>query len=314
LPQVFEDSGISLVEGGLYTISFQLVETRNHVDFVRNADILRRSTSFSAFSPLSDAAPPNVSLPTIIDGVYNFNISEVGPNSITFIDPPVAIGYDYAVGPGDPNFKTVRLPKIGDGFYDLYVWNGTGYDYHATIGADIDFDFIVPSGVGVSRFRVLGIEPSAALDPANPTAFVTGLKFVTTGHFTGTMTPIVSETIAIQLKPGTGPNCINPKSKGNVPVAILGSSVEVETIDRSTLVIDKDSNPVTPGVVPIKTSLSDVDGDGKVDLVLHFDTQQLSNNGLLVNGQPLYITGQFLDGKLLIGSDVMFLSSGSTCK
>jgi hypothetical protein len=43
LPQIFPDSGLSLVDGGLYTINFQIVETRNHVPFVRNSDILRRS-------------------------------------------------------------------------------------------------------------------------------------------------------------------------------------------------------------------------------------------------------------------------------
>ena len=314
LPLIFPDSGLSLIEGGLYTIGFQIVETRNHVPFVRNSDILRRSNSFFAFSPLPTSAPPNVALPTVVDGVYNFKISQVGPDSVTFIDPPVATGYEYAIGAGDPNFKTVRLPKAGDNLYDVYIWNGSSYDFHATIGSDINFDFIVPGGVGVSRFRVLGIEPSAGLDPANPTAFITGLKFVSTGQFTGTMTPIVSETVTTELKPGTGPACINPKSKGNVPFAILGSSVDVKSIDRGTLQIDDDSNPVTAGVAPIKSSFEDVDSDGKVDLVLHFDTQQLSNAGLLIDGQTLYITGQFSDGDLFVGSDVMFLSAGPICK
>lgn len=46
---------------------------------------------------------------------------------------------------------------------------------------------------GVDRFRVLGIESSAGLDPNNVTAFVTGLAFVTDGQFTGTMTPIIAQ-------------------------------------------------------------------------------------------------------------------------
>jgi hypothetical protein len=39
LPQPFPDSGLSLVDGGLYTINFQVVESRNHVQFLSNADI-----------------------------------------------------------------------------------------------------------------------------------------------------------------------------------------------------------------------------------------------------------------------------------
>ncbi len=46
-----------------------------------------------------------------------------------------------------------------------------------------------PSG-GIDRFRVLGIETDAMLDPGNAAAFVTGLTFASAGRFTGTMTPI----------------------------------------------------------------------------------------------------------------------------
>ena len=196
LPPVFPDSGLSLVDGGLYTINFQLVETRNHVPFVRNADILRRSSSFFAFSPLPASAPPNVALPTISGGSFHFTIGNVGPNSVTFIDPPVAVGYDYATGPGDPNFKSVLLPQVGNNLFDLHLWNGSSYVFHATVQSGIEFSF--PSG-GVNRFRVLGIEAGAGLDPNNATAFITGLRFVSTGQFTGTMTPIVAEAFCSVL-------------------------------------------------------------------------------------------------------------------
>jgi hypothetical protein len=314
LPPVFEDSGLSVVNGGLYTIGFQLVETRNHVPFVSNANILRRSNSFFSFSLLPDSAPPHVALPTSIDGVYNFKITQVGPDSVTFIDPPVAIGYDYATGTGDPNFKTVRLPNAGDNLFDLYIWNGSSYDFHATVGSNVDFDFLIPGGAGVNRFRVLGIEPAAGLDPGNATAFITGLKFVSTGQFTGTMAPIVSETVDMELKPGSGPDCINPNSKGNVPVAIYGDSVNVNQINLSSLAIDDDSNPFTAGVAPVKTAFADVDGDGAIDLVLHFNTQQLGSAGLLGDSKTLQITGLLNDGTLINASDVMLLSNSSACR
>ena len=51
------------------------------------------------------------------------------------------------------------------------------------------FDF---TGGGVDRFRVLGIEPSAGLDPTDVQAFVTEIGFTGNGRFTGRMTPITT--------------------------------------------------------------------------------------------------------------------------
>jgi hypothetical protein len=43
---------------------------------------------------------------------------------------------------------------------------------------------------GVDRFRILGIEASAGLDPADVTAFATGLWFTGTGPVTLRQVPI----------------------------------------------------------------------------------------------------------------------------
>ncbi len=190
--------------GGNYSFSVQLIDTRGDpAVFVannNNAEILRRSSSYFNFSPLDSNAPPNVYLPTVVDGVYNFSITEVGPNSITFIDPFVAIGYDYATAEGDPNFASVLLPTgIGDNLFDLYLWDGlqfadSGIDLMG--GSQYFFD-----AVGLSRFSIRGIETSAALDPNNVTAFITGLTFVREGEFNGTMTPITAEVSVPE--PGT---------------------------------------------------------------------------------------------------------------
>jgi hypothetical protein len=186
--------GGSLVRLNDYSINFQVIETRNHVSFAsnNNALILRRSSSFFAFTPNTAAgAPPNVHLPQVgpdtnpndnLGPVYVFTIQSVGPNSVTFIDPVVAVGYEYAIGLGDPNFASVLLPDIGDGVYDVFFDN-----LHHTVLAEQQFFF--PQG-GVPSFSVLGIEPSAGLDPNNVNAFITGLTFVSEGSFTGTMTPL----------------------------------------------------------------------------------------------------------------------------
>jgi hypothetical protein len=192
-------SGLSLSPGGQYSINFQLIETRNHVPFTNNnAQILRRSSSFFAFTPTSPGTP-EVHLPQVgpdpnpndnRGAPYVFRLEIPGPDSVIFIDPVVAVGYDYAIGPGDPNFASVVLPPVGDGVFEVLV---NGEPHTVLAGAQ----FFFPPG-GVPAFGVRGIEVSAGLDPADVTAFVTGLTFVQAGEFSGTMTPILASTVGLE--------------------------------------------------------------------------------------------------------------------
>jgi hypothetical protein len=124
------------------------------------------------------------------NGAYIFNTAVI-PNVPIFIDPLLATGYQYATGAGDPNFSTVVLPiGIGDSLYTIMV-NGISFE---VAGGQL-FDFLAHGFAdGVSEFSVTGIETSAQLDPLNVGAFVTELTFVSAGQFTGTQTPLVSES------------------------------------------------------------------------------------------------------------------------
>ncbi len=187
LPSLMNGNNQPLDTGGNYTIGLQLIETRGHVAFTNNnAQILRRSNSFFAFTPLTGNVPDDIALPTVVNGVYNFNVASVGPGSITFIDPFVAVGYDYAVGAGDPNFASVVLPDIGDGQFTLAFTDAGGAQ---TVSVAHGQQYFFGQG-GTGAFRVTGIETDAMLDPADATAFITGLTFSKAGAFTGTMTPI----------------------------------------------------------------------------------------------------------------------------
>ncbi len=193
-------SGLALATGGNYTINFQLIDTRGDAPFTNNnAQILRRSNSFFSFTPLAAGAPLSVHLPTVDAGVYNFAVESVGPSSTTFIDPLVAIGYQYAIGAGDPNFRSVLLPDIGDGQYTLSFNTLAGAQ---SVGLNQGVQFFFPEG-GVGAFTVTGIETSAMLDPANATAFITGLTFSAAGSFTGTMTPMTVEVAVAVPEPET---------------------------------------------------------------------------------------------------------------
>lgn len=122
---------------------------------------------------------------TTSGGAYTFSVAVV-PDVPIFIDPPVAVGYDYAIGKGDPWIAKVQLPiGVGDSVYGLKVG---GRKFVVTGGEWFDFRAHgFPQGV--TDFRVGCIELGAALDPANPQAFPTGLSFVAAGRFTGTQKP-----------------------------------------------------------------------------------------------------------------------------
>ena len=187
--------------GGNYVFQFEVIDRRDgqQLPTSNNADILTRSSSYFDFSPPGGGAPPVIQLPTIdASGVYHFNVGSVGPNSVTFIDPAVAVGYIYDVGQGDPNFASVLLPDVGGGHFDLsFLLNGS--EFSTMLDAGIQYFF--PTG-GVSEFEVTGLDPAAGIDPTNALAFVTGLTFVRDGPFTGTMTPLTAQVGAVP-EPGT---------------------------------------------------------------------------------------------------------------
>lgn len=208
IPSVL-DGNRHLAFGGNYSINFQVIETREHVPFTgNNAQILRRSSSFFSFSPLDNSAPPNVHLPQVgpdpnpndnRGAPYQFSFEIVEPNSVAFIDPLFAIGYDYAIGVDDPNFASVILPNVGDGVFELSFLEGSNL-ITKTLADGVQFIF--PTG-GVNAFSVRGIE-LGALDLADAKAFITGLTFVSAGNFTGTMTPITQFVPSATVpEPGT---------------------------------------------------------------------------------------------------------------
>jgi hypothetical protein len=184
-------TGQTLQIGGSYALNVQLIDTRlDDIPFTNsNAQILRRSNSFFSFSPRTDGEQAAY-LPTVgPDGVYRFVVGEVQAGVVVFLDPLVAVGYDYVIGPGNPNFESVVLPNIGDGIFTVR-FSSNNAPREETVLAGQQFFF--PPG-GIAAFGVRAIEASAGLDPANVTAFITGLTFVADGTFTGTMTPVTQD-------------------------------------------------------------------------------------------------------------------------
>lgn len=184
-----------LQNGPTYSIGIQLRD-------VVSGQTVALSNSFFDYTPSNLPANIAVNLPTAVpvsttsggtSPFYKFNVANVGPTSVTYIDPIAANGFIYTIGNGDPNFKSVMpVTKVGNGMYQLLVWNGTGFDLvDSALGVGDTFDFLAHGfSMGVSEFEIIGLDPG--VNPTDVTAFVTGLTFMMDGSFTGTMQPIVT--------------------------------------------------------------------------------------------------------------------------
>jgi len=130
--------------------------------------------------------------------------------------------------------------------------------------------------------------------------------------------PHPTEPLIIDIKPGSCPNPLNVKSRGVLPVAILGSEdFDVYSIDIASIRL--------AGVAPIRSSYEDVttpvseanececstEGpDGFLDLTLKFEIQRIVDAiGEVDHGDELVLelTGVLLDETLIEGSDCVII-------
>jgi len=100
-------------------------------------------------------------------------------------------------------------------------------------------------------------------------------------------------TVLIDIKPGSDANSINLGAKGVVPVAVLTTA----DFDATTL---KPDTVVLAGAEPKRWTAEDVDGDGDLDLLFHFRTQELD---LTESSTEATLTGQTLDDDDITGTD-----------
>lgn len=219
-PSKFTLPGYAFDPNGRYVIEISLIQTKDGTSGnLGNANLQAIARMYADFTPT--AGGHVINLPVVLDdGSFQFDMTVV-PGVTYYIDPAVAIGYDYAIGAGDPNFLSVDLPDdIGNGLYDIWGWDAA--DMLVLLAQDWSGRDVYHFGAGgVGRFRVTGIEIGAGLDPANTTAFVTGLTFAGAGSFTGTQTPITVNvndvpepgTLALLFMGAMGIGLVRPSSR-----------------------------------------------------------------------------------------------------
>lgn len=139
-------------------------------------------------------SPLNPLLPvSSTDGSFVFapvDIAEGGPGlgDFLYIDPVVAIGYEYTLA-GGLSFKEILLPTLGDANgYGIELLINGAWTLVGTVADGGTFSFLD----GVTAFRVVDIDAALELNPDNSVAFVTGVKVDQAGIAEFTMTPITA--------------------------------------------------------------------------------------------------------------------------
>jgi hypothetical protein len=215
--------------------------------------------------------------------------------------PDVSTGLPFGAvncdGPGHGT-AVVGYVQIGTNRWHFRVTSidGLSYGEHCTF-----------SGLKISKSSIGAVCSIGASYEASH--FITGQRIDSAGPIVvanvtpcGPPPPEVIE-VGIDIKPGSAPNTVNPKSKGSIPVAILSSSKFYAPGDTVTSSLTF--------VAPGQTSMSlqrcnpageDVNADGYVDLVCHFSTQLA---GFKPGDTLGVVIGTATNGAFIVGWDTI---------
>jgi len=114
--------------------------------------------------------------------------------------------------------------------------------------------------------------------------------------------------VALDVKPGEFPNLINISRDPNrievITVAILTTpTFDATEVDPTTVRFGKTGTEASP----VQVAFQDADGDGTLDLVLHFRTQ---DTGLQCGDTSASLTSKTVSGQAIMGSDAIVTTRG----
>lgn len=118
--------------------------------------------------------------------------------------------------------------------------------------------------------------------------------------------------VEIDIKPGSDRNPIKIGARGKIPVAILTTDdFDAAAVDPQTVALGDGDGDDTPVAAKrngaLFSSMEDVDGDGDLDLILHFSQPDLeANEDLKAETTELFLDGTTLGGTPIAGHDDVY--------
>ena len=129
---------------------------------------------------------------------------------------------------------------------------------------------------GVAAIRSLGTPVNGSTLAATVDGSNTAKSFFFSAQ--GTVVLVNAIGVAIDIKPGAFPNSINLGSNGVVPVAILSTAnFDAKDVDIASITLAGASVRLKGNATPM-ASFQDVNGDGRLDLVVQINTEALELN------------------------------------
>ena len=226
-----------------------------------------------------------------------------------------ATGFTAGMGPiGFTSTSGTKIVVTNSAFFpDTYVVRG-GVVTGTTLG------IYSPTGMNLSLSDSTRTAFSSDALPATPPALASfDIRLLTIEFGAGrtitaqvtSLTLVEEETaieVTVDLKPGSDDNPVNLTSRGKTPVAILTTSdFDAADVDVDTVML---GDPDLVAVAPVKSSLTDVDGDGDLDLLLHFETSDLAATALDPDSTTVTLTGKTTGGLAISGSDSVKIVKG----
>jgi hypothetical protein len=272
---------------------------------------------------------------TMTDAGHGWTVSTAGtPDAAAWLASYDAV---FLAGPAVPNNQVLIDYVEGGG--DVYVAGGTGGFGGGQAGAqseaaawntflnhfNLDYEGTFPqdpwgsyyNGIGCYALTVTSAHPIfndvnslyhcngnsvSELNAADPNTDV--LEWAVHGgvnHGLIAVYDVAVLPVAIDIKPGSYPNCFNNDGHGVVPVAILGGwNLDVSEIDPGTVALAGMTVAVRGKGSKLLAHIEDVNEDGYDDLVVQIEDQ----DGVFTSGTTTgIVTGNLYSGKPFEGSD-----------
>lgn len=105
--------------------------------------------------------------------------------------------------------------------------------------------------------------------------------------------------VSIDIKPGGDANSINSTSKQKIPVAIL-TTYDFDALQVGPFTVEFGPSGATE--IHKRGHVTDIDGDGDLDLLLHFDVPA---TGIACGDREASIVGEAFGGTPITGSDAI---------